>query len=76
MESNSELSMKLALKMIRNAQNLAYGETLAMELNVALNKVNDTDFKLGVEEILMKPSRTPRLVGRSNPGFQTDVSDS
>jgi hypothetical protein len=49
--------MKLALKMIRKAKNLAYGEALGMELNVALNKVNDTDFKLGVEEILMKPSR-------------------
>lgn len=40
--------MKLALKMIRKARNLAYGETLAMELNVALNKVGDSDFQLGV----------------------------
>jgi|TARA_B110000285_G_C15086946_1_gene596762 enoyl-CoA hydratase len=44
MENNSMLSMKLALKMLRKAKNLAYGETLKMEMNVALNKVGDADF--------------------------------
>ena len=63
------LSMKLALKMLRKAQNMAYGEILKMELNVALNKVGDADFELGVKEILLKPSRTSRLGVRENPGF-------
>ena len=48
------LSMKLALKMLRKAQNLGYGEIMKMELNVALNKANDPDFELGVKEVLMK----------------------
>jgi hypothetical protein len=48
MECNSMLSMKLALKMVRKAKNLGYGEILKMELNVALNKVGDSDFELGV----------------------------
>jgi hypothetical protein len=66
--------MKLALKMIRESANMAYGETLKMELNVALNKVGDADFQLGVQEILMKPSRTSRFGNRPNPGFKKDVS--
>lgn len=57
MECNSMLSMKLALKMVRKAKNMAYGEILTMEMNVALNKVKDSDFELGVKEILMKPSK-------------------
>ena len=44
MQKNSMLSMKLALKMIRKAKNLAYGETLKMEMNVAMNKIGDADF--------------------------------
>ena len=40
--------MKLALKMLREAKNMAYGEVLKMEMNVALNKVGDSDFQLGV----------------------------
>ena len=75
MENNSMLSMKLALKMLRQAKNMAYGETLKMEMNVALNKVGDADFQLGVKEILMKPSKTSRLAGRPNPGFNKEVSD-
>ena len=75
MECNSMLSMKLALRMLRKAQNMAYGEILQMELNVALNKVNDADFELGVKEILMKPSRTNRLGSRANPGFDKEVSE-
>ena len=57
MECNSMLSMKLALKMLRKSKNLGYGEILKMELNVALNKVDDADFALGVKEVLMKPSK-------------------
>ena len=41
MEANSMLSMKIALKMVRNAKNMCYGEVLKMELNAALNKVQD-----------------------------------
>ena len=39
MEANSELSMKLALKMIRDAKNLDYKGALQNEINVALNKI-------------------------------------
>jgi hypothetical protein len=76
MECNSELSMKLALKMLRSAKNMAYGEVLKMEMNVALNKVNDSDFELGVKQVLMKPSKTSRLGLRPNPGFKTGISPS
>ena len=69
------LSMKLALKMIRNAQNMDYGQVLKMEMNVALNKTGDEDFELGVSEILMKPQNASRLHSRPNPGFKKEVSD-
>jgi hypothetical protein len=49
------LSMKIALKMIRKAVNMPYGEVLKMELNAALNKAKDTDFEQGVKEVLLKP---------------------
>jgi hypothetical protein len=49
MESNSMTSMKVALKMLRQARNKCFGEVLKMELNVALNKVMDKDFELGVQ---------------------------
>ena len=55
MEGNSMLSMKLALKMLRDAKNMDYGQVLKMEMNVALNKTGDQDFELGVKEILLKP---------------------
>jgi hypothetical protein len=55
MEKNSILSMNLALKMIRKAVNLDYKGTLQMELDVALNKIQDKDFDIGVHEILMTP---------------------
>ena len=71
MEANSMLSMKLALKMIRKSKNLAYGEILDMEKNVAMNKLKDKDFELGVREILMKPSKR----GQGNPGFESQISD-
>ena len=69
MESNSMLSMKLALKMIRKAKNMCFRDVLNMELNVALNKVYDSDFKIGVENILMKPNNYGKHIARSNPGF-------
>lgn len=75
MECNSMLSMKLALKMLRKAKNMGYGEILKMELNVALNKTEDSDFELGVKEVLMKPTKISRLGMRPNPGFKTEVSD-
>ena len=55
MQKNSMLSMKIALKMIRKAVNMPYGEVLKMELNAALNKAKDTDFEQGVKEVLLKP---------------------
>jgi len=55
------LSMKLALKMLRQAQNMDYGQVLKMELNVAMNKIADPDFELGVKEVLLKPTKTSRL---------------
>jgi len=76
MDCNSMLSMKLALKMLRKSKNLAYGEILKMELNVALNKVEDSDFELGVREVLMKPTKVSRLGMRPNPGFKSLISDS
>lgn len=75
MECNSMLSMKLALKMLRQSKNMAYGEILKMEMNVALNKTQDSDFELGVKEVLMKPTKVSRLGMRPNPGFKTEVSD-
>ena len=48
MQANSTLSMKIALKMVRKARNLPYGEVLKMELNTSLNKVKDQDFQTGV----------------------------
>jgi len=48
MEKNSMLSMKLALKMLRDALNLDYRGCLKNEINVALNKIQDSEFDLGV----------------------------
>jgi hypothetical protein len=55
MERNSMLSMTLALRMVRQAVNLDYKGTLQMELDVAFNKIQDSDFDIGVHEILMSP---------------------
>lgn len=75
MESNSMTSMKVALKMLRKAQNMCFGEVLKMELNVALNKVMDSDFEIGVKNVLMKPNAYNNIDKRANPGFSMDVSD-
>lgn len=48
MEKNSMLSMKLALKMLRMSKNQCFSKVLKTELNVALHKMEDDDFKLGV----------------------------
>lgn len=48
MEANSMLSMKISLKMIRDARNKDYKGALETELNVGLNKIEDKDFDLGV----------------------------
>ena len=40
--------MQLALKMQRKAINLDYKGCLQMELNVAFNRLQDSDFDLGV----------------------------
>jgi len=79
MESNSMTSMKIALKMLRQARNMCFGQVLKMELNVALNKVMDEDFELGVKQVLMKPkaAKIDTINGQrqpANPGFSTDVS--
>jgi hypothetical protein len=49
--------MKLALKMVRDAKSLDYKGCLQNEINVALNKIQDKDFDLGVSEVLMKPGK-------------------
>lgn len=54
---------------------MCFGEILKMELNVALNKVKDDDFALGVQQVLMKPNVYSDHAKRANPGFSTDVSD-
>ena len=65
------LSMKLALKMIRDSKNRAYGEVLKMEMNVAMNKSVDAETELGIREILMKPNSANK---HANPGFIKEVS--
>ena len=74
MQANSMLSMKIALKMLRKAKNMAYGEVLQMEMNASLNKTEDKDFELGVSQILLKPPA--RGQKPTNPGFQQNISDS
>ncbi len=57
MEANSMLSMKITLKMLRDARNKDYKGSFETELNVGLNKIQDADFDLGVSKILMAPSK-------------------
>lgn len=65
------LSMKIALKMLRNAKNQDFKGILESEMNVALNKIQDKEFDLGVKEILLKPHKGEH----KNPGFNNNVSD-
>ena len=71
MEANSMLSMKIALRLVREAKNKCFGDALRAEMNVALNKIGDADFALGVSNILLKPSsmRAP-----ADPGFDRNIS--
>ena len=59
MEKNSMLSMKLALKMLRDSKNQCFGQVLKTELNVALHKMEDQDFKIGVQQVLRERNRNP-----------------
>lgn len=63
------LSMKITLKMLRDARNKDYKGAFETELNVGLNKIQDADFDLGVSKILMAPSK----ISDPNPGFRRDV---
>lgn len=58
MDANSTLSMKIALKLLRDARSLDFKGALQNEINVALNKIGDKEFDLGISEVLLKPHRT------------------
>ena len=73
MERNSILSMNIALKMIRKAVNLDYKGTLQMELDVAFNKIQDKDFDIGINEILMTPKTKGAKTKTAN--FQKKVNE-
>ena len=55
MERNSDLSMRLALKMLRQATNLDYARCLRMEVNVASSMIETKEFDIGVQQVLMTP---------------------
>jgi len=57
MERNSDLSMKLALKMLRQASSLDYASCLRMEVNVASRMIETKEFDIGVKEVLMTPKQ-------------------
>ena len=61
--------------MLRKAQNMCFGDVLRMELNVALNRVGDQDFALGVEKVLMRKNVYGNYEQRSNPGFGDAISE-
>ena len=75
MEANSMLSMSLSLAMLRRARNMCFGDILRMEANVALNKMQDGDFALGMREVLQKPSNHGKHIKRENPGFSKQVTE-
>ena len=74
MERNSELSMKVALKMLRKAKNMDYTSAMEMEVDVAMNMVRQENFDLGVSQVLMKPKAKGEKFHR-NPGFEKDIKD-
>ena len=53
MERNSDLSMALALKMLRQAITIDYTSCLRMEINVASKMIETKDFDAGVEQVLL-----------------------
>jgi len=69
MKKNSMLSMKLALRMVRDARNLDYKGCLLNEINVSLNKIQDKEFDQGISEVLMKPGKSG-----ASPAFSQDIS--
>lgn len=55
---------------------MCFGEILKMELNVALNRVKDADFELGVQKVLQRPNVYGEYEKRGgNPGFQKGASE-
>ena len=72
MAANSNLSMKLALKLLRDARSLDFKGALQNEITVALNKIGDSEFDLGVSEVLLKPHKPADAP--INPGFALSVS--
>ncbi len=52
MNKNSPLSMKLGLEMVRRAFRMDYKAVLEMEYRVAYNKIMDSDFDIGMKEVL------------------------
>lgn len=68
MALNSTLSMKLALRMVRDARSLDYKGCLQNEINIALNKIQDAEFDIGISQVLMKPGKHG-----TKPNFKKDV---
>ena len=55
MERNSDLSMKLALQMLRQATSLDYVNCLKMEVKVASKMIETDEFDIGVNQVLLSP---------------------
>ena len=55
MDRNSNLSMRLALKMLRQATGMDYSSCLRMEVNVASRMIETDEFDIGVQQVLMTP---------------------
>lgn len=75
MSQNSTLSMKLALRMLRQARNLDFKGCLQNEINVALNKIQDAEFDQGVAQVLLKPgnsSASPDMFSKTVSDQQVD----
>ena len=64
MDRNSNLSMALALKMLRQAITSDYTSCLKMEINVASKMIETKDFDAGVEQVLLSAKATK---GQKNP---------
>ena len=57
MKRNSNLSMRLALQMLRKAQNLDYVSCLNMEVKVASKMIESKDFDIGLQTVLLSPKK-------------------
>lgn len=71
MNANSMLSMKITLKMLRDARNKDYKGAFETELNVGINKIHSSDFDLGITKVLLSPSK----LSDPNPGYRNDIPD-